>query len=92
MPRKQAVGTAAWTSFPGLGMDNGRNHPWTQQGCPPRRRQTKSKEVFLSFDELFQQAFDLGVKVVYSDNNTIDVGVDLRLGDVFFGDLFPRTI
>ena len=45
---RQAVGTAAWTSFSGLGMDNGKNHPWTQQGFPPRWRQTKTKEALLS--------------------------------------------
>jgi hypothetical protein len=90
--RKQAVGIAALTSFSGLGMGSGRNRLWTSQGCPPRFRQTKAKEVFLSFDEPFQQAFDLGIKVVYADNNTVNVRMDLCFCDIFLGHLFPRSV
>ena len=92
MPRKQAAGIAALTSFSGLGMGNGRNRLWTQQGFPPKFRQTKSKEVFLSFYNLLQQPLNFCVKVVYTDDNTVNVRMNLRFGDVFFCDLFSRTI
>lgn len=45
-----------------------------------------------SLHKPFKQPLNLGIKVVYTNDDTIDVGVDLCLGDVLLGDLFAGTV